>query len=191
MAKELNFKNMTVTLFVITFVASASLGLVYQSTKNPIADAQMAKINNSIKAVVPEFDNQPYKESYSVMVDGRELTFFPAKKEGQPVGIAVKTFSNNGFSGLIELMVGFLPDGTIYKIAVVSHKETPGLGDKMEPAKSNFSVQFEGKNPEDFKLMVKKDGGDVDAITASTISSRAYCDAVDRAFKAFKEGGAK
>ena len=191
MAKELNFKNMTLTLFVITLVASASLGLVYQSTKDPIAEAQMAKINSAIEAVVPEFNNQPTKESYSVQIDGGELIFYPVKKDEQLVGTAVKTFSNNGFAGRIELMVGFLPDNSINKIAVVMHKETPGLGDKMDPAKSNFSVQFEGKDPETFKLSVKKDGGDVDAITASTISSRAYCDAVQRAFKALKEGGAK
>lgn len=192
MAKvESNFKNMTLTLLVISLVASAALGLVYQSTKEPIAKAQMAKINSAIEAVVPEFNNQPFKESYKVEVDGGELIFYPAKKDGELVGTAVKTFSKNGFSGLIELMVGFLPDGSINKVAVVSHKETPGLGDKMEPKKSNFSIQFEGRNPENFKLKVKKDGGDVDAITASTITSRAYCDAVERAFKALKEGGAK
>jgi electron transport complex protein RnfG len=192
MAKvESNFKNMTLTLLVITLVASAALGLVYQSTKEPIAKAQMAKINSAIKTVVPDFNNEPLNESYKVEVDGGELVFFPAKKDGQLVGTAVKTFSKNGFAGLIELMVGFLPDGSINKVAVVSHKETPGLGDKMEPKKSNFSVQFEGRNPESFKLKVKKDGGDVDAITASTITSRAYCDAVERAFKALKEGGAK
>ncbi len=190
MAKvESNFKNMTATLLIITLVASAALGLVYQSTKDPIAAAQQAKINNAIKAVLPEFDNQPSSEAYVVKVDGGELTFYPASKGGQMVGTAVKTFTNNGFAGRIELMVGFLPDGTINKIAVIAHKETPGLGDKMEPKKSNFSVQFEGKNPETFKLKVKKDGGDVDAITASTISSRAYCDAVARAYNALKEGG--
>lgn len=192
MAKvESNFKNMVLTLLVISLVASAALGLVYQSTKEPIAKAQMAKINSAIKAVVPEFNNQPLDESYKIAVDGGELIFYPAKNEGQLVGTAVKTFSKNGFAGQIELMVGFLPDGSINKVAVVSHKETPGLGDKMDPKKSNFSIQFEGKNPETFKLKVKKDGGDVDAITASTITSRAYCDAVERAFKALKEGGAK
>jgi len=182
---------MTLTLLVISFIASAALGLVYQSTKEPIAKAQMSKINNAIKAVVPEFNNQPFEESFTADFDGGTLTFYPAKKDGQLVGTAVKTFSNNGFSGLIELMVGFMPDGSIYKIAVVSHKETPGLGDKMEPSKSSFSLQFEGKNPDTFKVKVKKDGGDVDAITASTISSRAYCDAVIRAYNALKEGGKK
>jgi electron transport complex protein RnfG len=188
---ESSFKNMTISLLAITLVASAGLGLVYKSTKDPIAAAQEAKVNNAIKTVVPEFDNQPSNEAYTVKVDGDDLVFYPASKNGQLVGMAVKTFSNNGFGGKIELMVGFLPDGTINKITVIAHKETPGLGDKIDPGKSNFSVQFEGKNPETFKIMVKKDGGDVDAITASTISSRAFCDAVNRAYRAFKEGGRK
>jgi electron transport complex protein RnfG len=84
-------------------------------------------------------------------------------------------------------MVGFLADGSIFNIAVVSHSETPGLGDKMDISKSNFSVQFKGKNPEDFQISVKKDGGDVDAIAAATISSRAYCDAVLRAYNALSK----
>ena len=83
-------------------------------------------------------------------------------------------------------MVGFLPDGTINDVAVLEHEETPGLGDKMEKKKSDWSLQFQGKNPETFRLSVTKDGGDVDAITASTISSRAFCDAVTRAYENFK-----
>jgi electron transport complex protein RnfG len=84
-------------------------------------------------------------------------------------------------------MVGFLKDGTINNTAVVSHKETPGLGDKMDVKKSDFPVQFEGKNPSSYKLKVTKDGGDVDAITAATITSRAFCDAVDKAYKSFEK----
>ncbi len=186
---ESNFKNMVLTLLIITLIASAALGLVYQVTKEPIAQAQQAKINNAIKAVLPEFDNQPASAAYTRKVDDGEVILYPATRNGQPVGVAIKTFTKKGFAGLIELMVGFLPDGSIYKVEVISHKETPGLGDKIEPKKSNFSTQFEGKNPETFKLMVKKDGGDVNAITASTISSRAYCDALNRAYQALKKGG--
>ncbi len=82
----------------------------------------------------------------------------------------------------MTLMVGFLPDGTIKDISVISHAETPGLGDKIQKSKSNFAVQFEGKNPESFRLAVRKEGGDVDAITASTIWSKAFTDAVERAY---------
>lgn len=187
MAKESNFKNMTLTLFVVSFMASTSLGLVYSFTKGPIENAQIAKINNALSKVLPAFDNQPAAEKYTREVDGGTLIFYPATKGGEKVGVAIQTFTMKGFSGQIDLMVGFLADGSINAIEVVAHKETPGLGDKMETAKSNFSVQFKGKNPESFKLSVKKDGGDVDAITASTISSRAYCDAVIRAYNALKK----
>ncbi|MDX9846544.1 MAG: RnfABCDGE type electron transport complex subunit G [Tenuifilaceae bacterium] len=192
MAKESTFKNMTLTLLTVTLLASASLGFVYSFTKGPIDDAQNAKINLAISQVLPEFDNRPSDVKFTREVDGGVLTFYPATKGGEPVGMAIQTFTKNGFSGQIDLMVGFLSDGTIHAIEVIAHKETPGLGDKMESGKSDFSVQFQGKNPRDFKLAVKKDGGNVDAITASTISSRAYCDAVQRAFDAFvKEGGEK
>jgi electron transport complex protein RnfG len=103
------------------------------------------------------------------------------------VGTAVETFTSQGFSGDFKLMVGFTPDGTIIDVAVISHAETPGLGDKMEQDKSDFSEQFEGKDPDTFELSVRKDGGDVDAITAATITSRAYCDAVQRAYDALRE----
>jgi len=189
--KESTFKNMVVTLFVITFVASAALGVVYELTKEPIEAAQVAKINNAIKSVVPPFDNNPSAEGYLVAYEKDSLKMYPAKKDGKLVGVAVETYTDKGFAGHISLIVGFLPDGTINDVAIISQHETPGLGDKMEKKKSNFTVQFMGKNPKDFKLMVRKDGGDVDAITASTISSRAFCDAVDRAYNAFMKGGKK
>ncbi len=189
--KESTFLSMVLTLFMVTFIASAALGYLYEVTKGPIAESKLAKQNNAIMQVVPEFDNEPGKEVYSMDVDGGTLEFFPAKKNGELVGTAVSTFTNNGFSGNFKIMVGFLSDGTIHNISVLEHKETPGLGDKMQKSKSNWSVQFNGENPADFKLKVTKDGGDVDAITASTISSRAFCDAVDRAYKAYMEGGKK
>jgi Na+-translocating ferredoxin:NAD+ oxidoreductase subunit G len=189
--KESSFKNMVLTLFMVTFIASAALGYIYEITKEPIAASKMAKQNNAIKQVVPEFNNEPGKESYKMGVDGDTLEFFPAKNDGELVGTAVSTFTNKGFGGNIKIMVGFLPDGTIHNISVLEHKETPGLGDKMQKSKSEWSVQFNGKNPADYKLKVSKDGGDVDAITASTITSRAFCDAVERAYNAYMEGGKK
>lgn len=189
--KESNFKNMVLTLFMVTFIASAALGYIYELTKAPIAASKLAKQNTAIQQVVPDFDNEPSKELYKMGVDGDTLEFFPAKRDGELVGTAVSTFTNKGFSGNIKIMVGFLPDGTINNISVLEHKETPGLGDKMQKNKSDWSVQFNGKNPTDFQLKVTKDGGDVDAITASTITSRAFCDAVDRAYNAYMKGGKK
>ena len=189
--RESNFVNMVVTLFFVSAVAAFALGGVYTITKEPIALARKAKLESAIKAVVPDFDHLSTK-AVPVAEGGDSLFLYVASKDDQVVGTAIKTYTMKGFSGKIELMVGFLDDGTIENTAVLMHKETPGLGDKMDQKKSDFSLQFIGKNPVDFKLKVKKDGGDVDAITAATISSRAFCDAVQRAYDVFeKEGGEK
>ena len=176
---------MLLSLFLIASVASALLCVVYLITYEPIEESRRNKVNAAIALVVPAFDNNPSEEIIEMEIEGRAVTIYPAFKEGLPVGYAVKASTTKGFSGLIVIMVGFLPDGTIYNSAVVSHLETPGLGDKMEQKKHNWSVQFNGKNPANDKLSVKKDGGDIDAITAATITSRAFCDAVDVAYKAF------
>lgn len=178
---------MVSTLFVVTLISSASVGLVFELTKDPIDNARLLKKTNAIKKVVPEFNNSPIEDQYTLDSDVGPLNVYPAKKDNLLVGTAIEALTNQGFSGEIKLMVGLLPNGTIYDIAVISHKETPGLGDKMEKAKSNFSEQFKGKNPAQFKLMVAKDGGYVDAITAATISSRAFCEAVQRAYNVYIE----
>ena len=182
--KESTFISMVATLFVVTLVSAGLLGSVYALTKEPIRLAELKKKNDAIQVVVPGFDNEPSEEVKKVAVDGDTLYFYTARKGDEILGTAVETFTNKGFSGEIKLMVGFTSDGTIMDIAVVKHAETPGLGDKIEKKKSDFSVQFMGKHPDSFNLAVRKDRGDVDAITASTITSRAYCDAVQRAFDA-------
>lgn len=191
MARESNFRNMFLCLLIICFGGSALLGGVYLMTYQPIADAQAAKVNQALAGVLPEFDNVPAEEAYQVTVDGRAVTVYPATKAGVFAGAAVEAVTTKGFGGPITLMVGFKADGTIYNTAVISHAETPGLGDKMDPKKSDFSLQFKGKNPDTFKLAVTKDGGQVDAITAATISSRAFCDAVDLAYRAFRQAAQK
>jgi electron transport complex protein RnfG len=185
--KESTFLNMLATLFMVTLVAAGLLGSVYAITKEPIRLAELKKKNEAIQVVVPGFDNEPSQEVERIFADGDSLYLYTARKGDEILGTAVETFTNMGFSGEFKLMVGFAPDGTIIDIAVIKHAETPGLGDKMEKRKSDFSVQFMGKHPDTFNLAVKKDRGDVDAITASTITSRAYCDAVTRAYGAFME----
>lgn len=177
---------MVTVLVVITAIASAAVGGVYILTKEPIEAAKIAKTNAAIAEVMPSFDNNPSEDAVSKNVDGEAVKIYTAKQGETVVGYAIETFTNNGFGGTIRLMVGFTPEGKITKISVLQHKETPGLGDKIEPEKSKFSVQFEGADPAMMKLAVRKDGGEVDAITASTITSRAYIDAVDRAYRIFK-----
>lgn len=184
--KESTFTNMLLTLIIVASVAALALGGVYQATKEPIANNQKEKMQNALQEVLPEFDNDIAEDTKTVETeDGKTLTFYLAKKEGELVGVAIETYTLQGYSGLIKLMVGFLPDGSIKNISVLQHAETPGLGDKMDKSKHDWSIQYNGKNPAEFDLRVKKDGGDVDAITAATISSRAYSDAVQRAYDAF------
>ncbi len=177
--------NMVLSLLGITLVASLAVGVIYRVTAGPIADAKTAKLTNAIAQVLPPFDNTPGDSVQTLNIDGGEVKIYSGTKNGQPVGYAIETFSNNGFGGEVRLIVGFNPDGTIYRTEVLSQHETPGLGDKMERSKSDFAQQFDGKNPADFHLAVSKDGGDVDAITAATISSRAYTEAIARAYNVF------
>lgn len=191
MAKaESTFRNMVLSLTLISLGASACLGFVYQMTKKPIELSVMNKKLSAIKEVVPEFDNNPDEEMYRLPTgEGDSLDIYPAKNDNHIVGYAVSTYTKKGFSGNISLVAGFKPDGTIYNIMVLQQKETPGLGAKMtEPA---FKDQFNDKNPAEFSLKVKKDGGPVDAISAATISSRAFCDAVQRAYNTLQKGGLK
>lgn len=184
-------KNMALSLFFICAVMSAALASVYMFTKEPIANSDKKAINDAIGLVVPAFDNNPADEAYSVgfseTIDGVVVTdtleCYPAYKDGKLVGTAIKTYTNKGFSGFISVMVGITPEGAIFNTKVMDQKETPGLGTKMNDAK--FHDQFNGKNPNEYNLAVIKDGGDVDAITAATISSRAFCDALNRAYNAF------
>lgn len=175
---ESSLKNMILSLLFISLGMSAALAYVYTLTKEPIERSQKARVVQAIREVLPPFDNDPTINTTEI--DG--LIFYTAKNGDSLVGYACKTFTNKGFSGYFSIAVGFLPDGTISNTSVLEQKETPGLGDKM---KTKWKDQFIGKNPANFKLAVKKDGGDVDAITASTITSRAFCDAIIKANNAF------
>ncbi len=176
---------MVVALLVITAVAGGVLGLVYGMTKDAIAEVDRKKNEAAIQAVLPLDGEITYKaDTIMYSEEGVTMTFpcnLAYDQSGTFKGAAVKT-SEGGFSGKIDMMVGFLADGTIKGTSVLSHSETPGLGANMT---GKFMDQFVSKNPTDFKLTVKKDGGDVDAITAATITSRAFTKAVDKAYKAF------
>lgn len=183
MAKlESSLKNMVLSLLLISMVMSAILGFVYNATKDPIAQAGKVKELNAVKEVLPDFDNNPAADPKEI--DG--MVFYKATKADQLVGYAAKTFTDKGYGGRFDLMVGFLPGGTINKVVVLEQKETPGLGSNM--TKPKFKDQFNNLNIstlKDKKLRVKKDGGTVDAISAATISSRAFCDGLQKAYDAY------
>ncbi|MBR0073999.1 MAG: RnfABCDGE type electron transport complex subunit G, partial [Bacteroidales bacterium] len=103
------------------------------------------------------------------------------------VGVAVESSTEKGFNGHLGVMVGFDTEGNITGYNVLETTETPGLGSKADQwFQKDGKGNVIGMNPESNNISVKKDGGDVDAITAATISSRAFCDAINRAYKAFQ-----
>ena len=183
MAVKSSFKNMTICLFAICLVCSALLAGVYALTAEPIAAAAAAKNEAAIKQVLPDAA-VTIEEERTVEMDGVAYTYNLAYDEpGNTVGCAINV-SSLGFGGPIAIKVGFDANGVIWNAKVLSQSETPGLGAKcVEPA---FSDQFKGFDPAQKKLTVKKDGGDVDAITASTITSRAYSAALQTAVKVFQ-----
>ncbi|MBE6232866.1 MAG: RnfABCDGE type electron transport complex subunit G [Bacteroidales bacterium] len=182
MAVQSSFKNMSLCLLVICLVCSALLAGVYALTAEPIADAAKAKNEAAIKEVLPEAA-VTIEEEKAIEVDGLTYTYNRAfDQQGNTVGCAVNV-NAQGFGGPIGIKVGFDVNGTIWNTKVLSQAETPGLGAKcVEPS---FSDQFRNFDPAQKKLAVRKDGGDVDAITASTITSRAYASGVADAVKVF------
>lgn len=190
MARESNFKNMVITLLGVTFIASASLGLVNEMTRDAIVKANEDIQNEAIAAILPPY--QYLGKSYKMLPEGEtdSLEFFPAfSQDSQKVATAVKTYTKKGFSGLFTVMVGFNADGTISGYKVLEHKETPGLGSKMQlwfSDKEKPNQNVIGKNPGSDNLTVKKDGGSIDAITAATISSRAFLESIHRAYSTWK-----
>ena len=127
-----SYKNMLLSLLFICLLAAGLLAKVNDMTKEPIADAKALKLEEAIKNVVPEFDNNPVSESYKVATDsGDSLLVYPAKKGDDVVGFAVNSYSDNGFSGNIQVMVGFDMENNVVDYAILSHAETPGLGSQM------------------------------------------------------------
>lgn len=173
-----SLRNMVLMLFVIALVCSAAVAVVYDVTKEPIKRAQEQKVVDALRKVLPAFESVEEMEE-------REGVYV-ATKGDEVVGYAIEGASPNGFNGNVSLMVGYTAEGVIYNVEVLAQAETPGLGANMESEGNALVVSFKGKKAEDMTMTVVKDGGDVDALTAATISSRAYAEAVALTYEVFK-----
>ena len=163
---ESSFKNMVIVLTVVAVVAGLLLGYVNKLTAEPIAQANAKALSDAIALVVPGFDNEPAANPDTIEVDGVTYKIYKATKGDKFIGAAVES-SANGFGGALTVLVGFDADGKIIDYSLLSHK-----------------------NPGDKPLTVSKDGGEIDAITASTITSRAFLNAVNAAYAAYaKQNG--
>lgn len=186
---ESTLKNMVIVLFTITLVASAAVGGVYMVTKEPIAQAKAAATRAALQQVLPTFDST---EESVVTVDELSIKVHKALNGSELVGYAVESLTKTGYSGEFNVMVGLTPSGELINVDILAHKETPGLGSKMADEGNVLISALQGKNLDTFALKLKKDGGEIDALTAATITSRAYLDAVGRASRAVNQlkGGA-
>lgn len=180
MAAQSNLRNMVLCLTAVCLVCAALLGCIYVVTEQPIKDAAARDLQAALSQVLPS-DGEISTEAQFVTVDGVNYEYYTLSSEGQAKGWAIKSVVN-GFGGALTVLVGMERDGVVHAAKVLSHSETPGLGAKCQ-TESSFIDQFKGFDSASRKLSVKKDGGDIDAITASTITSRAYTLAVANAAK--------
>lgn len=174
--------NMLLALTAIALVAAAALAALNGVTKEPIAKAQQAKVEEAISAVLPAFDKLEAKE-----IDGNKCNL-GYDAEGNLVGAAIEAGNDKAFGGRLQLMVGFDKDGNVYGYRILETHETPGLGAKADTwFQQGGKGEVVGKHPEQSNLTVKKDGGEVDAISGSTITSRSFLLAVADAYEIFKK----
>jgi electron transport complex protein RnfG len=175
--------KLVVVLTIICSVAGALLAVVHDVTAEPIAAAALKEKSDAIMQVLPACDNDPGEDVVTVDAGGKTWTFYVARKEGRFVGAAFETVSAAGYGGDIVIMAGASAEGTVQAIEVLAHKETPGLGAWISG--EVFRGQFAGRSIADTRWAVAKDGGDIDQITAATISSRAVTEAVKAGLDVF------
>jgi electron transport complex protein RnfG len=172
---------MLCVLTLISVIAAGALAYVNKITAGPIEENKARTLAEGINSVLGVADAQVQQTSEAEDANGNPVIIYTTDK-----GVAVQAIDPNGFGGKLSVLVGFAEEGTIKGYTVLDHAETPGLG-----AKAGFWFQkgekgdIIGKNPGEKELTVSKDGGDVDAITASTITSRAFLRAVNVAYHAY------
>ena len=186
---ESSLLNMLLVLTGVAVVMGGILAYVNHLTEGPIAEQKKLALDNGIKTVMV-CNELSVAEPIEVKqnVDGKELTYliYQAKdKDGNDLGAAVES-TTMGFGGDLRVLVGFDPEGKILGYTLLEHAETPGLGAKADKwFQKGEKGDIIGKDPKE-PLTVSKDGGQVDAITASTITSRAFLKAVNNAYNAYK-----
>ena len=191
MAKlQSSFKNMALSLTCIALVAAGALAGVYMLTMAPIETAMKAKQEAAIMQVLPQVEGLQVADAEEI----NGITLYKAYVGEEWVGTAVEASTkgnqNMPFGGVFRLMVGFDNVGNVVNYVVLEQAETPGLGALMTTWFKNADKPGQyilGKNPATTEFSVSKDGGDVDAITASTITSRAFLEVVVKAYNAIAQ----
>ncbi|MBE0576641.1 MAG: RnfABCDGE type electron transport complex subunit G [Desulfuromonadales bacterium] len=183
--------RLVLALTLITVGAGLLLSQVESMTRAPIAEQRRLETLRALQTVLPDFDNSPDADTVELAFGtdkkGRELkrTFFRGRQGAEISGVAFSVVAPDGYSGNINMMVGVDAGGTVVGLEILTHAETPGLGDKI--THDEFKGQFKGKTLEGSDWRVKKDGGDFDQITGATISPRAVVKAVHQGLQFYRE----
>jgi len=177
-------------------IASVLLGVTNCSTEGTIQRRLDEDLKKSLEEVVPAalYDNDMLQDTLTIPsaeynIGTNETTVYIAKKSGQVSAVCFKFTAPDGYSGAINMIMGIDRDGNILGVRVLSHKETPGLGDKIEVAKSDWILKFVGRSLDNLapaKWAVKKDGGEFDQFAGATITPRKSVQAIYRGLQLFK-----
>lgn len=178
-----------------TFCAGfgVALALTDDITKAPIKERALEDKMNSLGQVIPKsiHDNNPVIDAVTLNgPEGKPVVVYRAMKDGTVTGVAYEMDASGGYGGPIKLMLGVDPQGKLLGVSVISHKETPGLGDKIDPAKTDWIGRFTGLslgNPPVEKWKVKKDGGQFDQFSGATITPRAVVGGIRHGLEFFAE----
>lgn len=189
-------KFQTGVLAGFALMASVLLGVTNCSTESTIQQRLNEDLKNTLAEVIPAelYDNDLLTDTttiasadYNIAAD--ETLVYLAKKSGQVTAVAFKFTAPDGYSGAINMIIGIDKDGNVLGVRVLSHKETPGLGDKIETSKSNWILAFVGKSLANLtaaQWAVKKDGGEFDQFAGATITPRKTVQAIYRSLQLFK-----
>ncbi|MDE3274102.1 electron transport complex subunit RsxG [Pseudoalteromonas sp. SSM20] len=188
LTKSISKNSLILGAFAIA--STALVTLTYILTKPAIEQNKQQKLMTTLSQVIDgnEYTNTLYLDCTEIAEDylnhSAPTKVYRAKKDGKPVAVVLQSTAPDGYSGNIEILSAIYIDGTIAGVRVIEHKETPGLGDKVEIRRSDWIKSFNGKRPTSIKdttWAVKKDGGEFDAFTGATITPRAVISAVKRA----------
>lgn len=179
----------------VAVIGTALLTGVDALTAERIAAQERRVILEQLGQIIPrKYDNLLLEDAFvfsdeAYFPNGQRVTAYRARLNGQPVAVVLRFNAVSGYNGNITLLAGINFDGSLRGVRVVSHRETPGLGDAIEVEKSGWINDFTGKsleNPEPRLWAVKRDGGAFDQFTGATITPRAVVDAVKRALEFFE-----
>jgi len=183
---------------ILAAFAAVCVGLIaitYFITRDTIANEMRAALARTLDQIVPatEYNNDVHHDCTLIPVNSAldntiPLEAYRMRKDGKPVALVMESVAPNGYSGKINMVVGIYYDTSIAGVRVTDHKETPGLGDKIDASKSDWILNFSGKtltNPSIEQWKVKKDGGVFDAFTGATITPRAVINQVAKTLEYF------